>query len=188
MLLNSLCRRRQWRRARTLDRPRPQPTPETWCLYSLSVPHPCLVPSLSSVLPITIIPPSPRTSPRTHLPDISISSSLLDPLAHSDATTPSATHHFPSPIYTYTSQTPSASPLPRTMPTPMQMVPPRRPKNSMAELRLRRLNEHNQRLKEDLVRPRIRVSEASHRWVEMWKRRDREACSRCSCRWRRCPR
>ncbi|RSH86688.1 Guanine nucleotide-binding protein subunit gamma [Apiotrichum porosum] len=39
--------------------------------------------------------------------------------------------------------------------------PPRRTKNTMAELRLRRLQEHNLRLKEDLARPRIRVSEAS---------------------------
>ncbi|GAC94307.1 G-protein gamma subunit [Pseudozyma hubeiensis SY62] len=34
-------------------------------------------------------------------------------------------------------------------------------KQSMSELKLRRLTEHNQRLKEDLDRPRIRVSEAS---------------------------
>ncbi|KAL9614673.1 MAG: hypothetical protein Q9167_000878 [Letrouitia subvulpina] len=34
-------------------------------------------------------------------------------------------------------------------------------KQSMAELKLRRLNELNSRLKEDLERPRIRVSEAS---------------------------
>ncbi|KAI4160636.1 MAG: hypothetical protein LQ342_005569 [Letrouitia transgressa] len=34
-------------------------------------------------------------------------------------------------------------------------------KQSMAELKLRRLNELNLRLKEDLERPRIRVSEAS---------------------------
>ncbi|KAL1407557.1 Guanine nucleotide-binding protein subunit gamma [Vanrija albida] len=44
--------------------------------------------------------------------------------------------------------------------TPAPMAS-RRPKNSMAELRLRRLVEHNQRLREDLMRPRIRVSEAS---------------------------
>ena len=31
----------------------------------------------------------------------------------------------------------------------------------MSELKLRRLLEHNQRLREDLARPRIRVSEAS---------------------------
>jgi len=31
----------------------------------------------------------------------------------------------------------------------------------MSELRYRRLLEHNQRLREDLARPRIRVSEAS---------------------------
>ncbi|KAI0072267.1 G-protein gamma subunit [Panus rudis PR-1116 ss-1] len=34
-------------------------------------------------------------------------------------------------------------------------------KQSMSELKYRRLVEHNQRLKEDLARPRIRVSEAS---------------------------
>ncbi|EIM89593.1 G-protein gamma subunit [Stereum hirsutum FP-91666 SS1] len=34
-------------------------------------------------------------------------------------------------------------------------------KQSMSELKLRRLAEHNQRLKDDLSRPRIRVSEAS---------------------------
>ena len=38
-------------------------------------------------------------------------------------------------------------------------------KQSMSELKLRRLTEHNQRLKEDLDRPRIRVSEASQRYV-----------------------
>ncbi|KAF9817845.1 hypothetical protein IEO21_03187 [Rhodonia placenta] len=37
----------------------------------------------------------------------------------------------------------------------------RQPKVSSSELKLRRLNEHNQRLREDLARPRIRVSEAS---------------------------
>lgn len=36
---------------------------------------------------------------------------------------------------------------------------------SMSELKLRRLAEHNQRLKEDLARPRVRVSEASSRYV-----------------------
>ena len=35
----------------------------------------------------------------------------------------------------------------------------------MSELKLRRLTEHNQRLREDLARPRIRVSEASARYV-----------------------
>ncbi|GHJ85279.1 hypothetical protein NliqN6_1681 [Naganishia liquefaciens] len=34
-------------------------------------------------------------------------------------------------------------------------------KQSMSELKLRRLTEHNSRLREDLHRPRIRVSEAS---------------------------
>ena len=37
-------------------------------------------------------------------------------------------------------------------------------KQSMADLKLRRLNELNMRLKEDLERPRIRVSEASMRY------------------------
>ncbi|PCH37759.1 G-protein gamma subunit [Wolfiporia cocos MD-104 SS10] len=37
----------------------------------------------------------------------------------------------------------------------------RQAKVSTSELKLRRLNEHNQRLREDLARPRIRVSEAS---------------------------
>ena len=36
---------------------------------------------------------------------------------------------------------------------------------SMSELKLRRLTEHNQRLREDLSRPVIRVSEASARCV-----------------------
>jgi guanine nucleotide-binding protein subunit gamma len=35
----------------------------------------------------------------------------------------------------------------------------------MSELKLRRLTEHNQRLREDLARPRVRVSEASQRCV-----------------------
>lgn len=37
----------------------------------------------------------------------------------------------------------------------------RNKKQSMADLKLRRLNELNSRLKEDLERPRIKVSEAS---------------------------
>lgn len=45
------------------------------------------------------------------------------------------------------------------------MEPSRPHKQSMAELKLRRLTEHNHRLREDLARPRIRVSEASVRWV-----------------------
>jgi hypothetical protein len=45
------------------------------------------------------------------------------------------------------------------------MLPARPQKQSMAELKLRRLTEHNQRLRADLARPRIRVSEASIRWV-----------------------
>ena len=38
-------------------------------------------------------------------------------------------------------------------------------RQSMSELKLRRLIEHNQRLREDLARPRVRVSEASARYV-----------------------
>ena len=38
-------------------------------------------------------------------------------------------------------------------------------RQSMSELKLRRLLEHNQRLREDLARPRLRVSEASARYV-----------------------
>ncbi|PVF93250.1 putative guanine nucleotide-binding protein gamma subunit [Serendipita vermifera] len=37
----------------------------------------------------------------------------------------------------------------------------RQPKQSMSELKLRRVTEHIQRLRDDLARPRIRVSEAS---------------------------
>ena len=40
-------------------------------------------------------------------------------------------------------------------------------KQSMSELKLRRLMEHNARLKEDLARPRIRVSEASARYSHL---------------------
>lgn len=38
-------------------------------------------------------------------------------------------------------------------------------RQSMSELRLRRVLEHNQRLREDLARPRVRVSEASTRYA-----------------------
>jgi len=38
---------------------------------------------------------------------------------------------------------------------------PRQGKQSMSELKLRRLTEHNLRLREDLDRPRVRVSEAA---------------------------
>ena len=38
-------------------------------------------------------------------------------------------------------------------------------KQSMGELKLRRLLEHNQRLRDDLARPRINVSEAASRYV-----------------------
>ena len=38
-------------------------------------------------------------------------------------------------------------------------------RQSMSELKLRRVLEHNQRLREDLARPRLRVSEASARSV-----------------------
>lgn len=36
---------------------------------------------------------------------------------------------------------------------------------NMSELKLRRLLEHNQRLREDLARPRVKVSEASARYI-----------------------
>jgi hypothetical protein len=42
---------------------------------------------------------------------------------------------------------------------------PHNKRQNMAELKLRRLNELNVRLKEDLERPRIKVSEASMRYV-----------------------
>ncbi|CAO1625494.1 unnamed protein product [Sympodiomycopsis kandeliae] len=42
-------------------------------------------------------------------------------------------------------------------------------KQSMSELKLRRLTEHNQRLKEDLERPRVKVSEASASLIEYCK-------------------
>ncbi|KAN0063416.1 Guanine nucleotide-binding protein subunit gamma [Thecaphora frezii] len=42
-------------------------------------------------------------------------------------------------------------------------------KQSMSELKLRRLTEHNQRLREDLERPRIRVSEASQSLINYCK-------------------
>ena len=38
-------------------------------------------------------------------------------------------------------------------------------KQSMSELKLRRLLEHNQRLRDDLTRPRINVSEAASRYA-----------------------
>jgi guanine nucleotide-binding protein subunit gamma, fungi len=40
-------------------------------------------------------------------------------------------------------------------------------RQSMSELKLRRLIEHNQRLREDLARPRMRVSEASARYIAL---------------------
>ena len=42
-------------------------------------------------------------------------------------------------------------------------------KQSMADLKLRRLNELNMRLREDLDRPRIRVSEASMMYVFLFQ-------------------
>jgi guanine nucleotide-binding protein subunit gamma len=41
-------------------------------------------------------------------------------------------------------------------------------KQSMADLKLRRLTELNIRLREDLDRPRIKVSEASHGYVSLF--------------------
>ena len=43
----------------------------------------------------------------------------------------------------------------------------RNKKQSMADLKLRRLNELNSRLKEDLERPRIKVSEASTSYAHL---------------------
>lgn len=48
-------------------------------------------------------------------------------------------------------------------PNPSATMNARPHKQSMSELKLRRLEEHNQRLREDLNRPRIKVSEASVR-------------------------
>ncbi|KAF7974835.1 hypothetical protein HWV62_11203 [Athelia sp. TMB] len=42
-------------------------------------------------------------------------------------------------------------------------------RQSMSELRLRRVLEHNQRLREDLARPRVRVSEASASLIQHCK-------------------
>ncbi|KAL7410655.1 G-protein gamma subunit [Mrakia frigida] len=42
-------------------------------------------------------------------------------------------------------------------------------KQSMQELKLRRLTEHNQRLTDDLQRPRVRVSEASQSLIRFCK-------------------
>nr|XP_018259244.1 guanine nucleotide-binding protein subunit gamma [Kwoniella dejecticola CBS 10117]OBR81402.1 guanine nucleotide-binding protein subunit gamma [Kwoniella dejecticola CBS 10117] len=42
-----------------------------------------------------------------------------------------------------------------------RLIRPKGHKQSMAELKLRRLTEHNLRLRDDLARPRVRVSEAS---------------------------
>ncbi|KAJ9100886.1 Guanine nucleotide-binding protein subunit gamma 1 [Naganishia adeliensis] len=42
-------------------------------------------------------------------------------------------------------------------------------KQSMSELKLRRLTEHNARLREDLHRPRIRVSEAAMSLIRFCK-------------------
>lgn len=42
-------------------------------------------------------------------------------------------------------------------------------KQSMSEMKLRRLTEHNVRLREDLDRPRVRVSEASSNLIRFTK-------------------
>ena len=58
-------------------------------------------------------------------------------------------------------------PVPYSRPPPIaSTMSSRQPKVSTSELKLRRLLEHNQRLREDLARPRIRVSEASARYVD----------------------
>jgi guanine nucleotide-binding protein subunit gamma len=46
-------------------------------------------------------------------------------------------------------------------------------KQSMADLKLRRLQELNSRLKEDLERPRVKVAEASMRYVLTIRQRRR---------------
>lgn len=51
---------------------------------------------------------------------------------------------------------------------------PKAKKQSMADLKLRRLQELNTRLKEDLERPRVKVAEASQSYVE-----DRTSSSSC---------
>ena len=50
-------------------------------------------------------------------------------------------------------------------------------KQSMADLKLRRLNELNSRLREDLERPRIKVSEASMSYVPAISFYNRETMS-----------
>ncbi|KAF8921016.1 guanine nucleotide-binding protein subunit gamma [Mucidula mucida] len=42
-------------------------------------------------------------------------------------------------------------------------------RQSMSELKLRRLLEHNQRLREDLARPRVKISEASSSLIRYCK-------------------
>ncbi|KAK1922664.1 G-protein gamma subunit [Papiliotrema laurentii] len=46
------------------------------------------------------------------------------------------------------------------------MIPARPHKQTMQELKLRRLAEHNARLREDLARPRQRVSDASKSLID----------------------
>ncbi|KIY43525.1 G-protein gamma subunit [Fistulina hepatica ATCC 64428] len=50
-------------------------------------------------------------------------------------------------------------------------MPPARSggRQTMSELKLRRLVEHNQRLREDLARPRMKVSEASRDLIDYCK-------------------
>ena len=76
-------------------------------------------------------------------------------LVESEATT----HSLPEPASSF---------LPSSSPLPTKQITMNRPhKQSMSELKLRRLLEHNQRLRDDLARPRIKVSEASARYVRL---------------------
>lgn len=68
----------------------------------------------------------------------------------------------PSPSPSRFPPSPCIAPIPHLSLPKMNARPQ---KQSMSELKFRRLVEHNQRLKEDLNRPRIRVSEASTRYV-----------------------
>lgn len=72
---------------------------------------------------------------------------------------PSVIHIPPRNILEFFSFYPPLPPAAMSHLAPASIVRPH--KTSMAELKLRRLNEHNARLREDLARPRARVSEAS---------------------------
>ncbi|RDB22170.1 Guanine nucleotide-binding protein subunit gamma [Hypsizygus marmoreus] len=59
-------------------------------------------------------------------------------------------------------------------------------RQTMSELKLRRLVEHNQRLREDLARPRVRVSEASASLIRYCKTTKDHLCHRDLHRFLRC--